>query len=276
MGVIYRAQDTRLGRTVAIKVIAAEHARDAGFRRRFVQEARLAAGVTHPHVVPILDARDDHGLLYIVMPFIDGYDLSLPLRHGSVPERATLLRHAVQVAGALTVAHEAGVIHRDLKPANLMIPDAAPQHAYLMDFGLAERQIDAARRARGNFEGTVDYMAPEQAGGEPAEPRADVYALACLLFHCLTGVRPFPEATDELIVEAHRSACRPKLSASDPGLEPADAILARGMAIDPQARPVSALELAVAVQAALAESDDETVARPPDPPPADPSHRTKV
>jgi serine/threonine protein kinase len=142
-----------------------------------------------------------------------------------------------------------------------MVPDAAPDHAYLMDFGLAERQIDAARRAGRALEGTVDYMAPEQAHGEPADPAVDVYGLACVLFHCLTGQRPFPAATDELVLEAHRSASRPSLSAHDPALAPADEVIAKGMAIVPADRPATPLALTMALRAAL-----EGIAPAPPPP----------
>jgi serine/threonine protein kinase len=185
MGVIYRATELRLGRPVALKLIATEQASDPDVRERFEREARMTASIEHPNVVPVYAAGEEDGHLYLVMRFVPGTDLHHLLRQDGrlPPERAALV--VAQVADALDAAHAAGLVHRDVKPANILING---DHAYLSDFGITRVQTSETRITdSGNWIGTVDFMAPEHLRGEPTDARADVYALGCVLFTALTG-----------------------------------------------------------------------------------------
>src|SRR3954471_1058953 len=188
MGVVYRARDSDLDRIVALKVIAPELASDEGFRARFVREARVTAQLDHPNVIPVYDAGDDGGRLYIAMRWVEGTDLGRLIQEKGplLPARAADL--VAQAASALDAAHARGLVHRDVKPANLLLPTAARSHVYLTDFGLAKRDgSSAGLTTTGNWMGTPDYASPEQIEGEELDPRADVYALGCVLFAALTG-----------------------------------------------------------------------------------------
>ena len=180
MGVVYRAHDLALDRDVALKLLAPHLADDVSFRERFLRESRLAASLEHPNVVPIHDAGEIDGQLYIAMRLVDGTDLKQLLREGPLdPARAI---HIVeQIAGALDAAHARGLVHRDVKPSNVLLDEH--EHAYLADFGLS-RYLGEAGAALGaeNSLGTIDYVAPEQIRGEEIDGRADVYALGCLLY----------------------------------------------------------------------------------------------
>ena len=188
MSVVYRADNPRLGNKVALKVLAAELSEDDAFRERFVRESRVAASISHPNVLPIYDAGDSDGLLYIVMRYIEGSDLKALLRReGPLPvQRACAL--ICQAGGALHAAHERGLIHRDVKPGNMLIEriDEGIQvleHVYLADFGLTKHaQSRSGLTHTGVFVGTVDYVAPEQIEGRPIDRRADVYSLGCVLY----------------------------------------------------------------------------------------------
>jgi serine/threonine protein kinase len=211
MGVVYRAQHVHLGRTVALKLLNPELAASEEFRERFIREARAAAELEHPNIVPVYDAGEVEGRLYLAMKFIEGTDLAHVLEREETlaPERTMSLLQ--QLADALDVAHAHGLIHRDVKPANALLDG---DRLYLTDFGLT-RRVDSTRplTATGRAVGTAAYLAPEQIRGEPLDRRVDVYALGCVLFQCLAGKPPYLRDTDMLIMWAHVGAEPPALSA---------------------------------------------------------------
>lgn len=256
MGVIYRGTELRLGRPVALKLIAGERAADPDFRARFEREARLTASIDHPNVIPVYAAGEEDGLLYLVMRYVDGTDLRHLLReHGPLPpRRADAL--IGQVAAALDAAHAAGLVHRDVKPANVLITAGARgEHAYLTDFGVV-RRVDGETRVTdsGEFVGTVDFMAPEHLRGERTDARSDVYALGCVLHAALTGTPPFRRDTVPATITAHLQEPPPRPSEA-PGVPAAmDAVVARALAKDPADRFASAGDLARAVHAAIVDA----------------------
>ena len=255
MGAVYVARQLRLDRLVAFKVIAPELAEDPGFRERFERESRIAASIDHPNVVPIYEAGEDAGLLYIAMRYVDGHDLKAVIaEHGALePQYAVgLIR---QVAAALDAAHARGLVHRDVKPANVMIerhPDG--DRAYLSDFGLTKRVASGSALTKtGVVVGTLDYIAPEQLHGGPVDARTDVYALACVLFHTLSGHVPYPRDDDMAKMYAHAQLPPPSVLEAAPALPPRLAeVVARGMAKNPDDRFVSAGDLGRAAAAACA------------------------
>ncbi len=253
MGVVYRATQLDLQRTVALKLIAAELLEDVAARRRFLQESRLAASIDHPHVIPIYAAGEVEGVPYIAMQYVAGDDArTLVRREGRLaPVRAA--RIVAQVAGALDAAHAVGLVHRDVKPANVLI--AVGEHAYLSDFGLSRhvRSISGAT-ATGQWVGTLDYVAPEQIRGGPVDARSDVYALGCLLHYLLTAQIPFPRETDEARLWAHLTEPPPR--PSDRGAPVAfDEVIRRALAKSPDDRYPSAGDLGRAAEAAAAGRD---------------------
>jgi CHASE2 domain-containing sensor protein len=275
MGVVYRATQLALERPVAIKLIASERAHDPAFRDRFEQESRLAASIEHPNVIPVYEAGEDDGLLFIAMRLVEGTDLAQVLGRGGAldPERA--VRLVCQLADALDAAHARGLVHRDVKPANVLLTLDRPEHLYLTDFGVAKSVgTGGDLTVDGQWVGTLDYLAPEQIRGEAVAGAVDVYALAGLLHHCLTGEPPFPRDTDAARLWAHVNAPPPAPSRIREGLPAAiDAAIGRGMAKDPAARYGTAAELARASARALGvaiqeEGGDEDPARPPSPSPA--------
>ncbi len=206
MSVVYRAENPRLGNIVALKLLSAELAEDEGFRERFVRESRTAASIPHPHIIPIYDAGDAEGVLYIAMRHVEGPDLKeLAKDRGRLPP-ARVLRLGAQVASALDAAHALGLIHRDVKPANILLEAGADgeDHSYLADFGLT-KHVDShsGLTGSGQFIGTIDYMAPEQIEGRQVDARADVYALGCVLFECLAGSPPYRRDTEVAVLWAH-------------------------------------------------------------------------
>ena len=239
MGEVYRAHDVRLGRTVALKVLAAQLADDGRFRERFLRESRLAAALDHPNVIPVYEAGDADGQLFIAMRFVEGTDLRRLLREEGVLEPARSLRLLAPVAGALDAAHARGLIHRDVKPANVLIaldPDADPsEHVYLSDFGLTTLSSDPADS--GPFTGTADYAAPELVTGGPVDGRTDVYALGCVLFECLTGQPPFLGDSLMAVLWGHVNDAVPAASGRNPSLADAiDVVLRRALAKGPAQR----------------------------------------
>ena len=200
MGVVYRATDLSLERPVALKLIAPELAQDERFRDRFLKEPRLAAALDHPSVVPIYEAGERDGQLYLAMRYVEGEDLKTLLeRDGRLqPERAVGI--LAQVAGALDAAHKRGLVHRDVKPANVLIDEGG--HAYLTDFGIT-KQLGARSTDTGRLVGTLDYLAPEQIRGEAIDGRTDCYSLTCVLYECLSGAPPFRRDTEAETMWAH-------------------------------------------------------------------------
>ncbi len=250
MGVVYLAEHVHLGRRVALKFLGPGLAETDDFRERFVRESRLAASLHHPNIVTVYDAGEADGRLYIAMQYVDGTDLATVLsEEGALaPERALAILE--QIASALDAAHAEGLVHRDVKPANILMRDG---HAYLTDFGLTKRTTSATSlTATGQFVGTAQYMAPEQIMGESVDGRADIYALGCILFHCLTGVPPFDRENSVAVIYAHLSEPPPAASAVRPELPAAlDAVIARAMAKAADDRYPTGAALAEATRAAL-------------------------
>ena len=240
MGVVYRATQLGLDRTVALKVIAPALADDEDFRRRFVAESKAAASVEHPNVIPLYYAGEREGVLFIVMRYVDGPDLRALVRAEErlEPERAAHI--VAQVGGALDAAHRHGLVHRDVKPANVLLD--ADDHAYLTDFGLTKRAAtsDGGGLSRaGGWVGTLGYVAPEQIRGERVDARTDVYALGCVLVFALTGKAPYSGDSDEATLWAHLNAPPPSESVP-PEFE---GVVARALAKDPSDRYPSAGDL---------------------------------
>jgi len=252
MGEVYRAFDLRLERPVALKLLTPALSDDVRFRERMLRESRLAAGLDHPNVVPVYEAGEDAGRLFIAMRYVDGVDLKALLRRDGHLDPARVMKLAAPVADALDAAHVRGLVHRDVKPSNVLVDDpGGREHPYLADFGLT---LSAGHRgpADGGLMGTIDYVAPEQVRGDDIDGRADQYALACLLFECLTGTLPFARNSDLETVFAHLSEPPPAASERRADLPPElDAVLARGMAKEPAERYDSCSELVAATGAAL-------------------------
>jgi DNA-binding beta-propeller fold protein YncE len=258
MGRVYRATQIALNRKVAVKLIAPELATEPDFRARFTRESRLTASIEHPNVIPVYEAGEADGRLFIAMRWVEGTDLrSVILTEGRLePERAVAI--AEQVAAALDAAHMGGLVHRDVKPANVMLTAAHGQeHVYLMDFGLTKRAGSETGLTRtGAFVGTPDYMPPEQIKGERADARTDVYALGCLLFHSLTGRTPYDRDTEVAKMYAQLHDPPPSAVEAVPGTPPElDAVIARALAKDADERFPSAGDLGRAARAALSGRD---------------------
>jgi ABC-type transport system substrate-binding protein len=254
MGVVYRATDLRLGRQVALKLLAPHVTQDPRFRARFLAESRLAASIDHAGIVPIYEAGevDDH--LYIAMRYVEGTDLASLLRAegGLAPDRAVGL--VAQLADALDAAHARGLVHRDVKPSNALIAvEGTAEHVYLADFGLTKHTTtDGRLTATDQLVGTIDYVAPERIRAEQADGRADLYALGCVLFECLTGEVPFPRDSEAAAIYAHLEDEPPRASERRPGLPPAlDDVISRALEKEPGDRWQSGAEFVGAARAAL-------------------------
>src|SRR5262249_12685288 len=198
----YRAQDTALDRDVAVKVLRPELAIEPGYEERFRREAYAAGRLASPNIIPIYDAGEVDGRLYLVMPIIDGIDVSTVLRRDGQMSPLKAVRVVEQAAAALDTAHKAGLVHRDVKPSNLLI--VADEFVYLIDFGLVQEAV-GTRLTRTNLSpGTPAYMAPERFKLDTiADARGDVYSLACVLYECLTGQVPFAGGGVEGLAAAH-------------------------------------------------------------------------
>lgn len=255
MGVVYLAEQIQLQRPVALKLLAGEFAVNPSYRSRFMREARDAAALEHPGIVTVYDAGEAEGLLYISMRYVEGSDLGkLIAQDGPLdPQRALVI--AEQVGSALDFAHQHGVVHRDVKPGNILLSGA---RAFLTDFGVARRMdSETALTGAGSFVGTAQYCAPEQIRGEPTDGRADIYALACVLYHVLAGQPPFADKDGVALVYAHLEAQPPPLSHARPEMPPAlDAVIARGMEKRPEDRPDSCAALVTEARMALLGQSD--------------------
>jgi sugar lactone lactonase YvrE len=259
MGVVYQAEDTRLGRRVALKLLSSELADDDRFRERFVRESRLAASLDHPNIVPIYAAGEADGQLYVAMRYVDGTDLrALIASEGSIePARAVAL--ISQIGHALDAAHDRGLVHRDVKAANVLLP-AEGGHAYLTDFGLAKQSMSgSAMTGTGQLVGTVDYLAPEVIEGHPADAAADQYALACLLYECLTGTTPFRRPTEAATLWAHMQEAVPLLPTACADIAPP---IGRALAKSPSDRYPSCAAFLDDVRRRIAQPDTVPAARP--------------
>ena len=255
MAVVFRARDERLGRLVALKVLAPALTSDAAFRRRFMAESRAAAAVDDPHIIPVYEAGEAGGVLFIAMRFVAGGDLCGVLeREGQLaPARAAAFMSPV--AAALDAAHGAGLVHRDVKPANILV-DAhrdRPEHVYLSDFGVSKGAVSSiSLTGAGHFVGTPDYSAPEQIRGLAVDGRTDQYALACMAYQLLAGVVPFGRDQGMAVLFAHLSQPPPSLVTRRPDLPRAvDQVLARALAKAPEKRYGCCRDFADALREAL-------------------------
>lgn len=252
MGEVYRAFDARLERPVALKLLSPRLAEDDAYRDRLLRESRLAAGLDHPNVVPVYDAGETEGTLFIAMRYVEGTDLRrLLLAEGPLaPDRVIAL--ARQVAAALDAAHARGLVHRDVKPSNVLIDRGeGREHCYLADFGLSQ-SITENPVTDGELMGTVDYVAPEQIRGDAVDGRADEYAFGCLLYEALTGELPFGDSSDVATIFAHLEEEPMPASVRRPGLpREIDVVLARAMAKDREDRYATCAELVVDAATAL-------------------------
>jgi CheY-like chemotaxis protein/tRNA A-37 threonylcarbamoyl transferase component Bud32 len=251
MGVVYRAQHMNLQRRAAIKIIAPEFADTKGFRSRFIREARIAAALQHPNIVTVYDAGQAGQTLYIAMQFIRGSDLSAILNEEGRLRPYRAIDVCRQVASALDAAHGMALIHRDVKPGNVLIEG---RRAYLTDFGLTKRSggSKSGLTQAGELVGTIHYVAPEQIEGGDVDARTDVYSLACLLFHCLTGDVPFNRETDVAVIYAHLSETPPRLTDVRPELPAGlDAVIAKGLDKSPDRRFQSCSDLMSAARVVI-------------------------
>jgi hypothetical protein len=256
MAVVFRARDERLGRLVALKILAPALAADEAFRQRFVRESRAAAAVDDPHIVPVLDAGEASGVLFIAMRFVPGGDVRTVMHHEGPLGPARVAAIISQVASALDAAHRAGLVHRDVKPGNMLVDaqPGRPDHVYLSDFGLSKGALSTSvgLTGVGQFLGTVDYISPEQIEGKPVDGRADEYALACATFEMLTGAPPFRRDEAMAVMYAQLSEPPPLLTSQRPDLPPAaDQVFARALAKAPAQRYASCREFADALRAAF-------------------------
>jgi DNA-binding beta-propeller fold protein YncE/predicted Ser/Thr protein kinase len=251
MSTVYRAEDLRLKRNVALKLLASELAVDDRFRERFLRESQLAASIDHPHIVPIYEAGESDGQLYIAMRYVEGSDLKQLLREEGQLEPRRTLQLLTQLADALDAAHDRGLVHRDVKPSNALLDSA--EHIYLADFGLTKSASDrSARTITGRIIGTVDYAAPEQIQGNVVDGRADVYSLGCLLFECLTGEVPFQRDSELAVLWGHVHEPPPRASERNPDLPQAiDSVIATALAKSPEKRYETCAELTEAARDAL-------------------------
>jgi eukaryotic-like serine/threonine-protein kinase len=243
MGEVYQARDTRLERTVAIKVLSPALASDPSFRERFEREARTISGLNHPHICTVYDVGNQDGVEFLVMEFLEGQTLAERLESGPL-KLDEALRIAIQIADALDRAHRCGIVHRDLKPGNVMLVrghgSLGPPTAKLLDFGLAKQADSPATTAttihnapgvtrasvitaQGTIVGTFQYMAPEQIEGTGSDARTDIWAFGCLLYEILSGRRPFEAPTQAGLIAAILERQPPPIGASgtlpSPGLE---------------------------------------------------------
>jgi serine/threonine-protein kinase len=251
MSTVYLAEDVRLTRRIALKILSPELAQQPGFRERFVRESQIAAGMEHPGIVPIYEAGETEGLLYIAMRYVRGTDLGRLLADAGPLEPERAVRIVSQVAEALDAAHAEGLVHRDVKPGNILIVEGAGSRGrdlvYLSDFGLTKRLEgdSGALTKTGQFVGTVDYVAPEQIEGGRIDARTDVYSLGCVLFECLTGKPPHARETEVATLYAHLSDDLPRVRDARPDLPVGlGTAVDRALARDPSARYATCGELA--------------------------------
>ena len=273
MGEVYKARDTRLDRTVAIKILPETLAADPQFRERFDREARAISQLTHPHICTLYDVGEQQGTAFLVMEYLEGETLADRLKKGALP-LDDALNVAIQIADALSAAHRHGIVHRDLKPGNVMLTKAG---AKLLDFGLAKASGPAIAgagqsmlpttppnlTAQGTILGTFQYMAPEQLEGKEADARTDIFAFGAVLYEMLTGTKAFSGASHASLISSIMSSQPPPVSMVQT-LAPAelDHLIARCLAKDPEDRWQSArdvkLQLSWIAEARLSPSSPTT------------------
>jgi tetratricopeptide (TPR) repeat protein len=249
--VVYRAEHVRLGRPAALKLLTPGFG-ESDFHERFLRESQLAASLDHPSIVPVYDAGDEDGVLYIAMACVDGDDLKTLLAEEGRLDVRRALRILGQIGSALDAAHARGLVHRDVKPANILVGEG--DRAFLSDFGVVKELAGNGTTRTGSFIGTIEYCAPEQIEGEDVDGRADVYALACVLYECLTGEPPFHRPSEVAVLNAHLHTPPPKLSRTAPDLPAAlEPVISKALSKSPLDRYATCAELIAAARAAAAE-----------------------
>jgi serine/threonine protein kinase len=273
MGEVWRAYDSDIDRVVALKMLLPHISQDPDYEKRFRREARAAARLDDPHVVPIYDVGEIDGRLYVTMRLITGTDLHTLLESGPLDaHRAVAIIE--QIASALQKAHRTGLVHRDVKPSNILIDEN--DFAYLIDFGIARTAEETGVTMTGAAIGTWAYMAPERFNTGEIHPSSDIYALACVLYECLTGQQPFPGNTLEQVASGHIFTKPPRPSEKSRTVPTAlDQVIATGLAKQPADRYPSAIEMASAARQVISQSSQPNFVAPPapapPPPPAPPS-----
>ncbi len=241
IGVLYRARQVRLDRPVALKLVESDLAADPVVRERLRREARTVAALDHPNVVPLYEAGEEDGTVYIVTRWVEGSELGTLIHDEGPMEPTRAARTAAQIADALEVAHEKGLIHRDVKPSNVILTTEG--HVYLTDFGLAKRAETApGLTGADQMLGTVDYVAPELIEGSEPDARSDIYSLGCVLYEMLAGEAPFADQRGGMAkmwaqVNAEPASLRERRPDVPPEL---DAVVRDAMAKAPEARPTAA------------------------------------
>ena len=258
MGVVYKAEDPLLSRTLAIKTIlmSSDAAERAEYEARFYQEAKAAGGLNHPNLITIHDIGREGDIAYMAMELLDGVDLRGLMKQGRM-SLALALDIAAQVADGLAFAHEHGVVHRDIKPGNIMI--VRGQHAKIMDFGIARVRMSDLKTQAGSVLGSPRYMSPEQVTGQRADHRSDIFSFGVVLYEMAAGATPFSGADVTQLMNQIGTVTPPPPSAANPAV-PAmlDLIVAKAMEKSPDARYQSAAELASDLRACRAELGDAT------------------
>jgi serine/threonine protein kinase len=253
IGILYRARQLRLDRPVALKLVESEVARDPVLRERLRREARAVAALDHPNVVPLYEAGEQDGTVYIATRWVEGTELGSLIHHEGPLDPRRAANTAAQIAAALELAHEKGLIHRDVKPSNVIL--TPEDHVYLTDFGLAKRAETAAGfTGADQILGTVDYVAPEQIEGSEPDARSDIYSLGCVLFETLVGEPPFGDQQGAMAkmwaqVNTDPRSVRERRQDVPEALQE---VLEQAMAKSPDARP-SAARFRRAVLAAVGE-----------------------
>jgi eukaryotic-like serine/threonine-protein kinase len=266
MGVVYRARDRTLERTVAVKVLPAEFAEDVTLVERFSREARAAARLSDPHIVAVFDSGRDDDMRYIVMECVPGVSLARLLQERGPLAPPESVEIAAQIATALAAAHAAGIVHRDVKPANVMVQPS--QSIKVLDFGIAHAAADHALTRTTMVLGSAPYLAPEVALGGSADERSDIYALGCVLYEMLTGRPPFVGDLPAAVMNQHATVAPQPVRAYEPTVPGAlDELIMQMLAKDPSERPQAALELASRVRGSLHAPTAATAIASPVPPP---------
>ena len=262
MGVVYEATQLSLNRTVALKLLASNLGDDDAFRERFRREGLLQAAIEHPNIVTVYEAGESDQGLFMAMRLVRGPNLKDMVISRELDAGRTL-RILRPIAAALDTAHEAGLIHRDIKPQNILV--GGRDHAYLADFGLTKAAGEKGLTKTGQFVGTLDYISPEQIRGQNATAASDIYALAAVLYECLTGVVPYPKESEAAVLYAHMSDEPPSVTAARPELPPAlDEVIRRAMAKDPAERYATATQMIEAAERAFGPSARAAI-QPPGP-----------
>jgi beta-lactam-binding protein with PASTA domain len=250
MADVYCAEDSHLGRQVALKVLYQRFAQDAGFVERFKREAQAAAGLTHPNVVNVFDRGEHDGTYYIAMEYLPGSTLKEVIAERGALDQEAVIDIGVQILRAASFAHRRGVVHRDLKPHNVMLDDAG--NAKVTDFGIARAGASEMTEA-GSIMGTAQYLSPEQAQGQLATSQSDLYSVGIILYELLTGRLPFDGESAVAIAVQHLNDPPPPISSLRPDVAPElEAAVMRALAKDPAARWADADEFIRALEGARA------------------------